>query len=152
MITRIVTRFIPFLAAFVASLFLVTVINSVWVTPPPSQSQNSGNGPQGSGTGPASEWSPIETPRVTSPLRITAKPKAAYTDEARTNEVEGSVRLKVTLLASGEVGSMTVVNSLPDGLTEQAIAAARQIKFDPATVNGVPVSKTITIDYSFEIY
>jgi TonB family protein len=83
--------------------------------------------------------------------QIISKPPARYTDTARANHVEGNVRLKVTLLDNGEVGSISVVAGLPDGLTEQAIAAARQIRFRPATWDGVPVSKVITIDYSFDI-
>jgi outer membrane biosynthesis protein TonB len=37
-------------------------------------------------------------------------------------------------------------------LTEQAIAAARQIKFEPKKVNGSPVSVTMTFQYGFNIY
>lgn len=111
-----------------------------------------GNG-NGSGTGTGEGGPPgLATAKVTSPLRIISKPQAKYTDEGRTNNVQGSVRLKVTLLASGQVGSITPVTRLAYGLTEQAIAAARLLKFEPAKVNGVPVSKTITIDYSFTIY
>lgn len=83
---------------------------------------------------------------------ITSKPQATYTDAARQNNTEGTVRLKVTLLRNGSVGAVTVINGLPDGLTEQAIAAAREIKFEPKKVNGVPVSTTVTIDYGFDIY
>ena len=89
---------------------------------------------------------------MTTPLKILAKPKALFTDTARTNQTQGTVRLKVTLLASGAVGSITPLNRLPDGLTEQAIAAARQIRFEPAKVNGVAVSKTVTIEYNFSLY
>jgi TonB family protein len=88
----------------------------------------------------------------TGKLTIKSKPAAKYTDAARENNIEGSVRLKVTLLPSGEVGSISVVNGLPDGLTEQAIAAARKIKFEPKRIDGRPVSTTVTIDYSFDIY
>lgn len=86
------------------------------------------------------------------PLKITSKPRATYTDLARENNVEGSVLLKVTLLASGEVGSVTVIRGLPDGLSEQAVAAARKIEFEPKKVNGRPVSVTQTIEYKFDIY
>ena len=108
----------------------------------------------GGGTGSGREGRPpdLAVAKITSPLRILSKPQAKYTDAGRTNNVQGSVRLKVTLLASGQVGSITPVTRLPHGLTEQAIAAARQLRFEPAKVNGVPVSKTITIDYSFTIY
>src|SRR5689334_7772285 len=89
---------------------------------------------------------------VTSPLKITAKPKAQYTDEARTHDIQGVVRLKIALLANGSVGSITPINELPFGLTEHAIAAARQIKFEPRRVNGVPQSSIVTFEYSFSIY
>ncbi len=89
---------------------------------------------------------------VTTPLQILSKPKATYTDAARTNNVQGSVRLKFTLLASGAVGSITPVTRLPHGLTEQAIAAARQIRFKPKMINGVPQSVVVTFYYVFNIY
>lgn len=108
----------------------------------------SGSG-QGSGSGNAS-YTPAE--REAGKVTFLSKPKATYTDEARENAVEGEVTLRVTLLASGLVGSVTVVKGLPYGLTEQAIAAARQIKFQPATINGVPVSKVVTMQYGFNIY
>jgi len=107
-----------------------------------------GDGPGGRGTAPP----PPSKTAVTQPIKIIFKPKATYTDEARTNNVQGSVRLKITLLASGQVGSITPVTRLPHGLTEQAIAAARQIRFEPAKVNGVAVSKIVTFDYGFNIY
>ena len=107
-----------------------------------------GNGDgDGTGGGP-----PPSVAKVTTPLKIIFKPKATYTDQARTNNVQGSVTLKITLMANGAVGSITPVSRLPYGLTEQAIAAARQIKFEPKKVNGVPVSTTVTFQYGFNIY
>ena len=104
----------------------------------------------GSGSGSGSDtFAPVDE---SNKLTIISKPAAKYTDAARENDIEGSVRLKVTMLASGEVGSITVVRGLPDGLTDQAIEAARKIKFEPAKIEGKPVSKTVTIDYSFDIY
>lgn len=89
---------------------------------------------------------------VTSKVKIIAKPRPGYTDPARQNNVQGTVSLRVTFLASGQVGSITPVQRLPHGLTEQAIAAARQIRFEPAKRNGVPVATTMTVLYSFTIY
>lgn len=86
------------------------------------------------------------------PFVITAKPRAEYTDLARTNNIEGSVLLKVSLLANGEVGGIKVIRSLPDGLTEQAIKAARQIEFEPKQVSGRSVSIVKTFEYKFDIY
>ena len=89
---------------------------------------------------------------VATPLAIFAKPQARYTDAARNGDEAGSVRLKATLLSNGAVGTVTALSELRFGLTEQAIKAARRIVFLPARVNGVPISKTITIDYAFSIY
>lgn len=120
-----------------------------------SGSGSGGGSGDGNGDGSGLGGTRVPPPRalgVSSPVKILAKPQAKYNDAGRTNGVQGSVRLKVTLLASGQVGSITPVTRLPHGLTEQAIAAARQIRFEPAKQNGIPVSKTVTIDYSFSIY
>lgn len=106
------------------------------------------NGP-GSGTGGAPPSAP---PRVTQPLKILAKQKAAYTDAARTNGVQGTVTLRVTFLSSGGIGSITTVKGLPHGLTEQAIAAARNIRFEPEMVNGQPRTTTRPVSFTFNIY
>jgi hypothetical protein len=37
-------------------------------------------------------------------------------------------------------------------LTEKAIAAAHEIRFEPKKVNGIPQSVTKTIEYNFNIY
>ena len=89
---------------------------------------------------------------VTTPFRIISKPKATYTDAARVNQVQGTVTLRVTLNANGSVGSITPVNGLGYGLTEQAIAAARRIQFEPAKENGIAKTVVKTIQYSFTIY
>ena len=89
---------------------------------------------------------------VTQAVKIITKPRANYTDAARLNMVQGKVVLKVTFLASGGIGSISVVSGLSSGLTEQAVAAARAIKFEPAKVNGVAVSVTKTIEYNFAIF
>ncbi|HQY68390.1 MAG TPA: energy transducer TonB, partial [Pyrinomonadaceae bacterium] len=89
---------------------------------------------------------------VTAPMKILAKPKPSYTDAARQNQVQGTVILRVTFLASGAIGSISPVKGLPNGLTEQAIAAARSIRFEPAKSNGVGQTVTKQVEYTFSIY
>jgi hypothetical protein len=60
--------------------------------------------------------------------------------------------LRVTFLASGQIGGIASVNGQPYGLTEQAIAAARQLKFEPAKRNGVPQTVIKQVQYSFTLY
>jgi len=115
----------------------------------------SGNGDgdgDGDGSGGGGGPPPKAVAAVTQPLKIISKPRAGYTDAARTNNVQGSVRLKVTFLASGAIGSVVPVTRLPHGLTEQAIAAAKQIRFEPKKINGVAQNVIVTMDYGFNIY
>jgi TonB family protein len=85
-------------------------------------------------------------------LLIIEYPKPTYTEEARANNTQGEVELKVLFKSDGQVDSIEVIRGLPDGLTERAIEAARKIKFTPATKNGVPVSIRKSIIYTFKAY
>jgi TonB family protein len=85
-------------------------------------------------------------------LNIIFKPRPNYTDEARKAGIQGVVRLRVTFLANGTIGNITPLNNLGYGLTEQAILAARQLKFEPEMRDGVPVTVTRVVEYSFTLY
>ncbi|MGH9948537.1 MAG: TonB family protein [Pyrinomonadaceae bacterium] len=114
-----------------------------------------GNGPgngDSDGVGGSRDGPPPVRAPVTTPLKIISKPRAAYTEDARKNNFTGTVRLKITLLASGSVGSIVPVTRVPYGLTETAIVAARQITFEPRKINGVAQSSILTIEYNFAIY
>jgi TonB family protein len=116
-----------------------------------------GNGPgTGSGNAGSSRTPPAPPPPrpagVSQDVKIISKPGAKYTDAARQNQFSGTVRLRVTFTASGQIGSVSAVGSLPYGLTEQAIAAAKSIRFEPAKKDGVPITKIKQIDYSFTLY
>ena len=89
---------------------------------------------------------------VTQKAVLLSKPKPSYTEEARKNQVSGTVVLRVVLAASGEVTNITAIKGLPDGLTERAIAAARQIRFVPAMKDGHAVSQYVQLEYNFSVY
>lgn len=86
----------------------------------------------------------------TKPVRLST-PAARYTEAARANRVEGSVVLRVRVDEDGNVSGTSVVRGLPDGLTEQAIAAARASKFKPAMKDGKPVPYWVVLEISFSI-
>lgn len=86
------------------------------------------------------------------PIKIILKPKPPYTDAARESQITGAVRLRVTFLASGGIGSVSIVNALPFGLTEQAIASAKKLVFIPAKRNGKTISMVKIVEYAFSIY
>lgn len=86
------------------------------------------------------------------PLFIDSIPLPKYTNDAKEKNIQGKVILRVTFLANGKIGSISVIQNLPFGLTEKAIAAAKQIKFKPASSHGTLQNETKTIEYSFTIY
>jgi protein TonB len=115
----------------------------------------SGSGNSGLAGAPPPPPSKPEPPKpvgVTQDIKIIAKPQAKYTDAARQNQFSGTVRVRVTFTSSGQIGSVSVVSNAPYGLTDMAIAAAKQIKFEPAKKDGVPITKVKQIDYSFTLY
>ncbi len=109
-----------------------------------------GGGPGGGGGG---DYSRIFTGReVTSKARLISKPEPQYTEDARKNQITGTVVLKVVFASNGTVQNIRTVSGLPHGLTERAIAAARQIKFVPATKDGHQVSMWMQLEYNFNLY
>jgi TonB family protein len=84
--------------------------------------------------------------------RLLSKPEPQYTEDARKNQVSGTVMLRAVFSSSGEVVQIRALKTLPSGLTERAIAAARQIRFVPAMKNGRPVSVYMQLEYNFNLY
>ncbi|HLL71987.1 MAG TPA: energy transducer TonB [Pyrinomonadaceae bacterium] len=126
----------------------------------PGEGYNTGGGPAklggggagGPGGGGVDYARPFNPREVTRKANITSKPEPLYTEEARRNQVTGTVRLRLILSASGQVTGITPLTKLPDGLTEKAIEAARKISFTPAEKDGRKVSQYVTIEYNFNIY
>lgn len=85
-------------------------------------------------------------------IKILSKPRPGYTDAARQNNVRGTVMLRVTFLSNGRIGGVSTVKGLPYGLTEKAIAAARQIRFKPPMRNGRPYTVRKVVHFNFTIY
>lgn len=83
-------------------------------------------------------------------VRSIETPVALCTDEARARKIRGEVRLRVVLAADGTVKNMFPIKSLRHGLTDSAVEAARQIKFEPAFRNGQPASQFATFVYEFK--
>ncbi len=106
----------------------------------------------GSGGGPDGSDRPFSGAEVEQRARLLAKPEPQYTEEARRNQVTGTVTLRVVFSSSGEVVQIRALRPLPFGLTERAIAAARQIKFIPAVKGGRAVSVHMQLEYNFNLY
>ena len=124
----------------------------------PGEGGNTGGGPRrvgccstGSG-GPPGDVGTFKGSEVEQRARLLLKPEPQYTEEARRNQVTGTVMLRAVFSSSGEVVQIRAVRTLPFGLTERAIAAARQIRFVPAMKGGQPVSVHMQLEYNFNLY
>lgn len=89
---------------------------------------------------------------VTRKAVIVIKPNPQYSEEAREGRVSGTVILKVVLSSSGKITNIEAEKSLPRGLTEKAMEAARQIKFVPAMKDGKFASQRVQVEYNFSVY
>jgi TonB family protein len=111
----------------------------------------------GAGMGPGIR--PVPAPTYTTPpatvvdskpVRLSS-PRPQYTEEARANQVSGTVMLRVQVDVDGNVSAVRVISGLPYGLTDQAIDVARHTKFKPAMKDGKPVAYWMGIEISFVI-
>lgn len=89
---------------------------------------------------------------VTTEAVITFKPEPGFTEEARRNNTTGVVRLRVVLAPDGRVRHILIMKGLPSGLSEMSVAAARKIRFTPATINGHRVAQYMVLEYNFNIF
>lgn len=107
----------------------------------------------GGGAGPGGAGGLVPYGQLSTKPVMIYKEKARYTEEARQNKIQGSVILSMVVSADGTVRDIKVVRGLPDGLTESAIAAARKMRFKPATKNGQPVATRLgSVEFAFNIY
>jgi TonB family protein len=89
---------------------------------------------------------------VSQKARILSRPEPQYPEEARSNQVSGTVVLRGVFRADGQVTDLRVISGLPHGITERAMEAAKRIRFSPAMKNGRAVSQYIQIEYNFNLY
>ncbi|MXZ36674.1 MAG: energy transducer TonB [Holophagales bacterium] len=74
-----------------------------------------------------------------------------YPDVAREARVQGVVILKTLIDDEGNVADIEVLKSLPMGLSEAAVDAVKQWKFEPATVDGTPVPTNHHVTVNFRL-
>jgi periplasmic protein TonB len=74
-----------------------------------------------------------------------------YPETARRAEVEGVVRVKITVDEKGRIMSAEVVRGLGYGLDEAALEAARKWTFAPATRCGKPTTASLTVAMRFSL-
>lgn len=75
-----------------------------------------------------------------------------YTDEARRAKLNGDVTVWMFVDTDGTPKQVRVMKALGMGLDQNAVAAVKQWRFEPATKDGVPVRVELTAEVSFRLY
>jgi protein TonB len=74
-----------------------------------------------------------------------------YTEAARRVRTQGVVIIEATIDKQGHVVDATLLRPLPMGLDAEALKAVKQWRYEPATLNGRPVSIYATVTVLFEL-
>ncbi len=77
--------------------------------------------------------------------------KPAYTEEARSAQIEGVVRVEMTVDDQGNVIAVKVLRGLGYGLDEAAMRAAKQMTFEPGTQCGKAAVTKLTVGMRFAL-
>lgn len=88
---------------------------------------------------------------VRTPVEIIAKPNPDFTAEAKAKRIEGDVLLEVVFRANGTLDVVRMLRGLGHGLDDNALAAARKIRFRPARENGQPVDQPARVTIEFKL-
>ena len=98
--------------------------------------------------GPRHEDTCDETPIKPKPKSIV---KPTYTNEARAAQIEGAVRVEITVDENGTVIGVKVLRGLGYGLDEAATNAAKQMTFEPGTRCGKAAVVKLTTSMRFSL-
>jgi len=79
-------------------------------------------------------------------------PDPDFSAEARRKGTQGTVLVWTTVGTDGTVRSACASQPLGDGLEEQAVAAVRTWKFEPAVINGKPTDELLGVEVDFHLY
>lgn len=89
---------------------------------------------------------------VTRKAIVVMRPEPQYRDQARMSNATGKIVIRAVLSSSGQVDGIKIVESMPNGMTEGAVEALRNLKFIPAIKDGKFVSQYVQVEYHFGSY
>ena len=99
---------------------------------------------------PVAPAAPLPIGGDVTPARLLSSTPPAYPQLAKTQRIEGAVRIDALVDAAGKVSSMKVVSG-PVLLHQAAMEALRQWKYQPAMLDGKPVSMHLTVTIQFRL-
>lgn len=86
------------------------------------------------------------------PPRIVYQTEPEFSEHARKKKIQGTVTLSLFVGTDGTVREVKIERSLEKTLDQQAIAAAKLWKFEPATKDEQPVAVQVSVEMSFRLY
>jgi TonB family protein len=92
-------------------------------------------------------WCDVPTPPK--PIRT---PDPPYPPTARSDRIQGSVELFMSLGADGKQKNVTVLRSVRKDLDDQAAAVVPQWQFKPAMCGAVPMPWELRVEINFHLY
>lgn len=90
--------------------------------------------------------------KATKPPRATFTPDPEYSERDRKKRLQGETRFAVLVDSHGRVQSLRELSADSPGFAVDSAAALAQWIFDPATINGNPVSVLIDVQTNFRLY
>ncbi|NOK19069.1 energy transducer TonB [Corallococcus carmarthensis] len=85
---------------------------------------------------------------VTPPKKVSG-PGFPYTHAAEKVQAQGLLYMMCLVTRQGTAGNCEIIKAMPYGLTEEAVAAVRASRFQPAMLDGQPVDAMLPIMYLF---
>ena len=82
---------------------------------------------------------------------VTYQVQPRYSEAARRAGVQGAVTVEAVIDEQGRVTDVKILRGLPMGLDREAVAAVRQWRFTPATLQGKPVKVYFSLTVNFRI-
>ncbi|MDY7093458.1 MAG: energy transducer TonB [Acidobacteriota bacterium] len=87
---------------------------------------------------------------VSAPVKISSPPPQ-YTEIARKARIQGVVIVQAIINKDGRVENVKVLKGLPMGLDQAAVDAIKKWRFEPATLNGKPVTVYYNLTVNFTL-
>lgn len=94
---------------------------------------------------------PIYVEGDVQPPVVIHKTQPSYSAEAKSAKIEGEVIVSTVIAKDGTIAEVKVLRGLPHGLSEAAVAAIEQWRFEPARLDGEPVAVYYHLTINFRL-
>jgi len=101
---------------------------------------------------PSHAAAPVASPSDVRFPSVIYKVNPKYTPQAKAAKIQGTVALNLVVDKQGLPVNVHVVRALGMGLDENAVAAVKQYRFQPATKDGIPIDKSVNIVVAYKFF